>query len=71
MDIFRNSFARGSLPAFRRTTTVSHINAQGNIQCSDDRNSKLKKKQIISELITDIYEYTPVAYGTIPCMVGR
>jgi len=48
-------------------TTDSHILAPVNIECQDDRYSKLDI--YISKLILDSYEYIPVAYAKMRCMI--
>jgi len=47
--------------------TDPHILAHVNIECTDDRYPKLQI--YILELILDSYEYTPVAYVTMHCMI--
>ena len=66
---FQNFFARGSLLAFRRTTSDSHNHALGNVQCQDGRNPIFKI--CISELTSDSYEYTPATYIKIPTSSTR
>jgi len=52
--------------SLRKITMGSHILAHVSIECLDDRDPKLK---IISELNLDSYEYIPVAYTTMHCMI--
>jgi len=51
----------------RKITADPHILAEVNIECTDDRNPKLQI--YISELALDSYEYIPVAYVTMHCMI--
>jgi hypothetical protein len=44
-----------------------HIHAHVNIEHPNDRYPKLK--MYISEIILDIYEYIPVAYVRMHCMI--
>jgi hypothetical protein len=59
---FPNSCTRGPLVA-SRITKDPNIFAQVNVDCPYDGYSKLKI--YISELISDIYEHTPLAYATM------
>ena len=52
--------------SLRKITVGSHILAHVNIEWQNDRDPKLKT---ISELTLDSYEYIPVAYTTMRCMI--
>ena len=53
--------------SLRKITTDRRILAHYNMQCPDDRHPKLKI--YISKLISDNYEYVPVAYVAMRCMI--
>jgi hypothetical protein len=48
-------------------TTDPHIPALVSIECLDDKHPKFKI--CISELILDRYQYIPLAYVTMHCMI--
>jgi len=50
-----------------KITTDSHIHAYVNIECPDDRYPKLKI--LVSELISDRYDYISVASVKMHCMI--
>ena len=52
---------------FRKIATDSHILADVNIECPDERYPKLNI--YFSELILGSHEYTTVAYVTIHCII--
>jgi hypothetical protein len=51
----------------RKITTDPHILDHANIEFTDDRYPKLQI--YVSELILDSYEYIPVVYVTMHCMI--
>jgi hypothetical protein len=51
----------------QKITTDPHILAQVNTECPDDKYPKLKI--YISEVISSGYEYIPVAYVTMRCII--
>jgi len=67
----RPAFPTLVLPAdlfwLRKITTDPHILDHANIEFTDDRYSKLQI--YVSELILDSYEYIPVVYVTMHCMI--
>jgi hypothetical protein len=52
---------------FQGITKDPHVVTHVNIECPDARYPKLNI--YISELILDSYEYMPVAYVTMHCMI--
>jgi hypothetical protein len=68
-DVLQASVAQTFLLAnpywLRKITTDPHILAD--VEYTDDRYPKLQ--MYISELILDSYEYIPVAYVTMHCMI--
>jgi hypothetical protein len=50
-----------------KITTDSHIRAHVNVECPDDRYPKLKI--LVSELISDSYDYIAVTSVTMHCMI--
>jgi len=51
----------------RKITKDPHILAHVNIECPEDRYAKLKI--YILELILDSYEYIPVVYAIMHCII--
>jgi hypothetical protein len=65
--VFPKLFLLADLLWLRKIITDPHILAHVNMECPDDRYPKLDI--YISELILDSYEYIPVVYVTVYCMI--
>ena len=65
--VFPKLFLLADLLWLRKIITDPHILAHVNMECPDDSYPKLDI--YISELILDSYEYIPVVYVTVHCMI--
>jgi hypothetical protein len=65
--VFSKHFSSQTPFWLKKITMNFHIPAHVNTVCPDDRYPKLKP--YISQLISDSYEYIPVAYTKMHCMI--
>jgi hypothetical protein len=66
-SVFR-TFLLGDPIWLRKITTGPYFLADVHIECPDHRNPKLIN--YVSEIVSDSYEYVPVVYVTMQCMIS-